>query len=577
MQKILTSFACLLLCFQLFAQRERNYIYILDCSNSMLVNRSGEKTLWDATLDYLHSDIGRQTESSMINIVPFQGDIYPTTQSVQGDIDWDKFYDKVKDYPQKPIGTNICKAWDTAVTMQDPNKDNYIILLTDGEDNFQGVDAVCARIREWCEKVKNCYGYYVMLSKEAMNPKIVEEVERCRSMFVVEGKEGLKPFGSLEKSDFTYNTREPKNIEVPVSTAGTFEAKVSNDDPNFDLELVDNVIKDGKGVIRITPKPDADLSLLEEVSKILASIEGIDLNVLNPDLSITVNNVPEKLLTLPSEEKNAGEAEWYDSFLWSKAAKADTLVVDLEPDFNKEAKAAGSSVRMVVRSLDKDGNRKPLEKTVTVLWNGEAASNGEFEIDTNHEAQLGLVFAPEASEGKHYFEISAVAGGARHLDRINDDLPAEYVTTVRAEYDIDANPLKVFFIWMGIIIIAALLLWFCIIKYLLFPTIKVKRMQIECAPILKNPIVSGCRKVVFTSKRQQQNIFSRIFTGEIKYVKDDIFDSEWYITPGTKKDRVRAGGVSGYQMNPPGSNLTKHETVTMKSNATGRILKVTPC
>ena len=148
---------------QLFAQRERNYIYILDCSRSMLTDYKVDgRPLWDATLDYLKADIDRQIPSSTINIVPFQGSVYEVTSCRKPDFDWSKFYNQVKDYPQTLTGTNICAAWDKALSLQDANKDNYLILLTDGEDNKQGVDAVCKRIREWCEKVRNTYGYYVM-------------------------------------------------------------------------------------------------------------------------------------------------------------------------------------------------------------------------------------------------------------------------------------------------------------------------------------------------------------------------------------------------------------------------------
>ena len=142
---LLVTFAVL----QLLAQRERNYIYILDCSRSMLTDYKVDgKPLWDATLDYLRTDIERQILTSTINIVPFQGSVYDVTTCKKQDFDWKKFYNQVKDYPQTLTGTNICAAWDKALTLQDANKDNYLILLTDGEDNKQGVDAVCKRIRE---------------------------------------------------------------------------------------------------------------------------------------------------------------------------------------------------------------------------------------------------------------------------------------------------------------------------------------------------------------------------------------------------------------------------------------------
>lgn len=560
---------------QLLAQRERNYIYILDCSQSMLTDYKVDgRPLWDATLDYLKTDIDRQIPSSMINIIPFQGSVYEVTSCRKQDFDWTKFYNQVKDYPQSRTGTNICAAWDKALTYQDPNKDNYLILLTDGEDNKQGVDAVCRRIREWCEKTRNTYGYYVMLSNDAMNPKIVAEVERCRNMFMVKAQEGIKPFGSVEKNDLVFNTLEPKDISIPFSAAGKFKAHVENDDPNFDIQLLENSIRDGHAVVRVTVK--GDLNQLDNVLRLEPRIVGEDVNILNPDLNLVVNNQPERLLSIISEEEDLGEAKWYDSFLCSEAKAQDTLTVDLNAVFNQPAHESGSSVRLKVNSRDKEGNVKPLSKDITLLWNGQPVNDATLLLEPGTQSQLGIVFATDAEEGKHYMEVSAVPGTAANLERINEDLPSEYAVTLRASYDVDTNPLKVFVIWFCIILLSLLALWFLVLKPLMLPGIKLKTLQIESSPVYKNVTIKGCRMVVFSNKRQSQGIVSRIFTGEIKYVKDDLWDSEWYITPGTRKDRVRAGGISGYSMNPPGNNLTKHETVTMKSNATGRLIKVTP-
>lgn len=560
---------------QLLAQRERNYIYILDCSQSMLTDYKVDgRPLWDATLDYLKTDIDRQIPSSTINIIPFQGSVYEVTSCKKQDFDWTKFYNQVKDYPQSRTGTNICAAWDKALTFQDPNKDNYLILLTDGEDNKQGVDAVCRRIREWCEKTRNTYGYYVMLSNDAMNPKIVAEVERCRNMFMVKAQDGIKPFGSVEKTDLVFNTLEPKDISIPFSAAGKFKAHVENEDPNFDIQLLDNSIRDGHAVIRVTVK--GDLNQLDNVLRLEPKIVGEDVNILNPDLNLVVNNQPERLLAIISEEEDLGEAKWYDSFLCSDAKAQDTLTVDLNAVFNQPAHESGSSVSLKVCSRDREGNVKPLSKDITLLWNGQPVHDAILRLEPGASSVLGIVFATDAEEGKHYLELSTVPGSAINLERINYDLPSEYAVSLRATYDVDANPLKVFLIWFGIIILALLALWFLILKPLMYPGIKLKTLQIESSPVYKNTSIKGCRKVVFSNRRQSQGILSRIFTGEIKYVKDDLWDSEWYITPGTKKDRVRAGGISGYSMNPPGNNLTKHETVTMKSNATGKLVKVTP-
>ena len=74
----------------LWAQRERNYIYILDCSRSMVT----EYHIWDATLDYLEKDIARLSDNTMVTIVPFQGTVYGKSvkHELKKDFDWAKVF-----------------------------------------------------------------------------------------------------------------------------------------------------------------------------------------------------------------------------------------------------------------------------------------------------------------------------------------------------------------------------------------------------------------------------------------------------------------------------------------------------
>lgn len=576
LKSLLTLCLAVVLCQSAFAQKESNYIYILDCSNSMLVNRVDGRPLWDVTLDFLNKQIKNQHENSYVTIIPFQGTVYePVITSTKAEFNWQKVYNQVKNYPNTPIGTNICVAWDRALEYQNPNMDNYIVLLTDGQDNYEGVNAVCNRIKTWCEKVKNTRGFYVMLHKEAMDQRIIDIVDECEFMEVINPEEGIKEFLSLNKTEFVYNTREPKLLDVPVSSISTHKAHLLNNDALFDVELVNNEFAGGKGVIKVTPKTSTDLSLLDEVLVINDSVIGDGVRVANAKISITVNNVPEHFLSLSTDELNAGKSAWYDSFLWKKAKAHDTLTVDLGAEFNEAARRSGSSIKLAVKSVDKDGNVKPLEKTVSVIWNGEMVDDGVVTLDPAHECNLGLVFADDAAEGKHYFQIAAVPNGANRLDRINDDNPELYTNTMRASYNVVMNPLKVILIWVGIILLAALLLWFLLLKRMFFPTIRAGHIQIEGSPVYLNPVIRGCRKVVFTNRLRSQGFFDKLFFGEIKYVRSDIFDSEWYIAPGSNKDKVRAYSVGGYAMNPPGNTLYVMQPVNMKSVATGKAIKVT--
>ena len=131
---------CMLFCVPLHAQRERNYIYLFDCTQSM-------KTvdIWEPTKKYLREDIERLSPSSTVTIVPFQGITHPTIQFECRNFDWNKIEEQFNKYIKDKTNTNICSAWDKGVQYIDVNKDNYFYILTDGEDTVKGIGALCQR------------------------------------------------------------------------------------------------------------------------------------------------------------------------------------------------------------------------------------------------------------------------------------------------------------------------------------------------------------------------------------------------------------------------------------------------
>ena len=72
----------------LWAQRERNYIYVLDCSNSMLGYH-----LWDPTMNFLEKSIGNLSDNSMVTIIPFQGKVFEKSvlHELKSNINWSSY------------------------------------------------------------------------------------------------------------------------------------------------------------------------------------------------------------------------------------------------------------------------------------------------------------------------------------------------------------------------------------------------------------------------------------------------------------------------------------------------------
>ena len=181
MKKNTITILLLLISIHVFAQRERNNIYLFDCTQSMQ-GYGGALDIWDNTKSFLTADIGRQHSDCLITLIPFQGKAYEPITFLQKDFDWNKINKQLDEYVKNITNTNICNAWDQSLPFFDKNKDNYLILLTDGKDNHvsNGVEQVCQRINNWCNKYKNSFAFYVMLTKEAQDQRIVSAIENCK-------------------------------------------------------------------------------------------------------------------------------------------------------------------------------------------------------------------------------------------------------------------------------------------------------------------------------------------------------------------------------------------------------------
>lgn len=570
--RLLTTLLLLLSTALSWAQRERNYIYILDCSNSMVTTYG----IFEPTLDYLQKDIARLPDNTTVTVVPFQGNVY--TKSVRHcqkkDFDWNKFVKEVTPYTEQLTGTNICAAWDYSLNYIDPNKDNYIYLLTDGKDNRNpkpdGTEAVCKRIRDWCGRYAHSQGYYVALSDEAMDQRIRQAVSECANFQLSSGIE--KPIASFLTTEMHYNTLDPHDVTLLVSTMGQFPAVVTGDS-TIRVSLVDGAIKDGRAKFHF--EPQGDMSGLPDAFTVNVSIASDELAILNPELTLYVKNIPERSLLLPTEEIDLGEAEWYDSFWWKDAKQMDTLRIDLNPQYNASARDMAAHVELLFTETTTDREGRPTGLQSALLFNGQPCTDGRISLDPGKPAVLSLIPRTDSQEGKHYYQLIPVSNSQHNLETINQQPVSDYQLTLRSEYDVDMNPLKLAVIIISVTLIVLLLVWLLLLKRMFFPVIRANSLQVECEPIFKTVRIKGCRQVVFSNRRKEQNALARLFTGEIKYVREDFWDSEWSITPGTKKTRVRAQGISGYSMNPPGNTIEMQQPVDMKSLATGRKIRIT--
>ena len=532
------------------AQRERNYIYLLDCTKSM-IGYNGSPNIWQSTKDYLKNELDKHTSGTTLHIIPFQDKVLPAFNYMAGNVDWKKVSNELDKIVNNVTNTNICDAWDSIDEYIDLHKDNYIILLTDGKDNVNGMEAVAKKLSEWCGKYPNTYAFYVQLTEAAIDQHVANVINICDNEYVVDASKGIPVFGGFDNGIIIYaNTLNLDKVHlIGFSSSGKYSANALCTDPYFDVKVVDNTIEGGIVPVQIVAKmtiTDVNAAI-PETYDFTFDVQSNEVNIINPTVKVQMTNKPERALEIISEETSIGKASWYDSFLFWGASDPDTLSVDLNAVFNNEAKKDRARVQLQVQ--DADGNND-----FTLLYNGQIVENGDFIVDSNNTSPsvFSIVFNPKAKEGTRYLNIKATAKS--ELDKINGQPVEQYATTLRSKYEVDWNPLKTVFMWLGIIILAALFLWFLLLKRLFYPTISVKTIQIN-DPYFSKVNVKGKRRVVFTNRKKEQGIVSRIFTGEILYKINEVWTSPLSFEPGAKKKTLIVVRTKDYVFNPYTSTL----------------------
>lgn len=567
MKKTFLFIFCILLCTSLYAQRERNYIYLFDCTQSMktVVN------IWDPTKKYLKEDIEKLSPLSTISIIPFQSITHPTIQFQRKDFNWNKVEELFNKYIENKTNTNICSAWDEGMRCIDTNKDNYLFLLTDGEDNVKGIKAVCQRIREWCSKYKNSYAFYVMLTDKAKEKEkeLTEAIGTCNTIRLIDSKGHISPFGIFEKEIITTNTSDlEKQIKIPFSTIGKYTASINNKDSLFEITLVNNTISNGKALFKVNLKKSK-----QEITAILngknyyslvAEVKAIGVNILNPNLTINVINKPERVLTIVDEEEiDIGHASYYPAFLFWKESKQDTLCYDLNLHFNQPAIRSASSVIFKINTLDNSNDYQ-------IFINGVLCPNKQFSLDSmTRNSILSILFNKDAKQGKRYFSIIPLQ--IKETDRINS-IPAEnYQLSIRAQYNLNSNPLFIILLWLLIILAALLIVWFLFIRAIIYPKIRLGRIIIT-EPYYKAKKIQRARKVVFTDKSAKQSILNRIFTGRIIYEINEIWSDSIEFEPCKKSLKpITKGKYNIFPFTTRMDKNTEYEIQNIETNKKTRI------
>lgn len=211
-------------------------VYYLDCSYSMKSLK-----IWDKVRDNLKMAIDNVTdETTELIVIPFT-DRRSTHFPLPVFCEYATINGKknLKDAVDKMFCDKDCNTIHH-VPLQDfvnnrihPSKITYMFLMTDGQ-NEKEIPQFETLLGKWGNSFydKNVYGFYVMLHKEAKNPKVEQIIEQQEHLWKVETADVDINLLRLEDKA-TFNIRSEKFIEIPIY------GKVGNKDIQLELESND--------------------------------------------------------------------------------------------------------------------------------------------------------------------------------------------------------------------------------------------------------------------------------------------------------------------------------------------------
>lgn len=161
-------------------------IYLVDLTRSM-EGFNGSEDIFEKVKEQLNSTIKSMNDTtSDIVIIPFTDkplDKYQNKISNKEDI-----LNYIANLKTKPGDTNILDAWRKGTNELDPNKINYMFMLTDGVHNTgEPIDSLYKALGDWHSNVQGKYqfAFYVLLSQAAYEREICKIVESSKQLWLV--------------------------------------------------------------------------------------------------------------------------------------------------------------------------------------------------------------------------------------------------------------------------------------------------------------------------------------------------------------------------------------------------------
>lgn len=243
-----------------------------------------------------------------------------------------------------------------------------------------------------------------------------------------------------------------------------------------------------------------------------------------------------------------GKSVGYKDFLWKKCDWEKKQLPSQSLHLNTKGIKYSKSIELqVVYLKDKEKVYKPAYTIIDVFCNDskKPLDMGVIRISPqDEELNLGFCFnkniREEVSDDATY-ELYLKILDPGDLDQINN-IEAKKGSIIETEiywqvqYEDVMNPLLVGLIWLCIIIAAMLVLWFALIRWIIFPTFAFDNLQVsyfdgETRKGREDCTLHGARKIICSASPKSQSVLNKLFCGRIEYLTNPFWTTTVIMTP----------------------------------------------
>jgi len=291
-------------CFNTYAQKqpEERRVYYLDVTGSMKSNK-----IWDEVRNNLKKAIDNvQDETTELIVIPFTDNnpgidrVWKSMATDEGKKYLKDEIDKVR-YETSNCLTNLYLPLnDFCNNHIDPNKINYMFLMTDGQDEEDRTQ-FRSLLQQWGGRYgeKHIYGFFVMLHKNAKDQQVEAIISKQKHLWKVETADVNINLIRIE-SDGIFNIRNDEYVKFDISGLA--------DNIKIDVEALENpnyrVLKTSKNnnQLRVYLKNLQEPSVLPEEINIILNVKSTISDrytfLVTDKLHVTCQNKKERTLKL---------------------------------------------------------------------------------------------------------------------------------------------------------------------------------------------------------------------------------------------------------------------------------------